>query len=194
MAVPLVFHPADYRRVAAAAVALFDPAATAGLAPYVATGTRAAVGGVLLAATLAAATAGYVRVRRGADRRAWGVDVGEVALLWVFFALVPPVLAVGVYFTAWHSLRHVARLVGVDDPAAAAVRTGDVGAALARFARDAAPMTVLALGVFGGLAAAVPGPLAGRDALLALYLVGIAVVTLPHVAVVTYMDRAEGVW
>jgi Brp/Blh family beta-carotene 15,15'-monooxygenase len=117
-----------------------------------------------------------------------------VGLLWAFFAVVPPVLAVGVYFTAWHSLRHVARLVGADADAAAAVRAGDVGTALARFARDAAPMTVLALGVFAALAVLVPGSLGGRDALLALYLVGIALVTLPHVAVVAYMDRVEGVW
>jgi Brp/Blh family beta-carotene 15,15'-monooxygenase len=194
MGVPLVTHPEAYRRVAAAVVGLFDPAATAPLAPYVGDAARVAVGGGLLAATLLGAGLGARRVRRGADRRAWLVDMGEVALLWAFFALVPPILAVGLYFTAWHSLRHVGRLLAVDPTAAAALAAGDVRAAFGRFARDATPLTVAALGVFGGLAVLVPGSLAGREALLGLYLAGIAVVTLPHVAVVTYMDRVQGVW
>ncbi|MFB6301891.1 MAG: Brp/Blh family beta-carotene 15,15'-dioxygenase [Haloferacaceae archaeon] len=33
-----------------------------------------------------------------------------------------------------------------------------------------------------------------RIGLLGLYLVGIAVLTLPHVAVVTWMDLRQGVW
>ena len=57
-----------------------------------------------------------------------------------FFAVVPPVLAVRLYVALWHAPRHIARLVLLD-PAPA----------LSRFARDAAPLTGLALAVLAGL-------------------------------------------
>jgi hypothetical protein len=40
----------------------------------------------------------------------------------------------------------------------------------------------------------VPRPPGDPTGLLALYLVGIAALTLPHVVVVTWMDRRQGVW
>jgi Brp/Blh family beta-carotene 15,15'-monooxygenase len=193
MAVPLLSHPDEYRRVAAALVALFDPGAVAGLAPYFAPGARLAVGGVMAGATLLAVLLGTVRVRRGAARTPWLVDAGEVALLWAFFLLVPPILAVGLYFTLWHSVRHIARLALADPPAASALSAGDATGAFRRFARDAAPLTAVSLLLFAGLYLAVPGGVRGSEGLLAVYLVGIAALTLPHVAVVTWMDRVQGV-
>jgi Brp/Blh family beta-carotene 15,15'-monooxygenase len=137
---------------------------------------------------------GGLRVRGGAPRGPWLADAGEVALLWTFFALVPPILAVGVYFCAWHALRHVARLLLSTDAAAAALAAGDTRAALGRFARDAAPLTAASLAVFALLAVLVPEAPGSRTEFLGLYLVGIAVLTLPHVAVVTWMDLRQGVW
>jgi Brp/Blh family beta-carotene 15,15'-monooxygenase len=196
MVAPLAAHPAAYRRVMTAFVALFD-GPTGALAPLFTPTARLVAGGGLLAATLLAAGLGAWRVRRGAARRPWLVDVGELALLWAFFAALPPVLAVGLYFTLWHSLRHIARLLVVDPASRPALTAGDARDALARFARDAAPLTAVSLLLFVGLALAVPGgpgSLADADALLALYLVGIAALTLPHVVVVTWMDRVQGVW
>jgi Brp/Blh family beta-carotene 15,15'-monooxygenase len=197
MAVPLLSHPAEYRRVAAAVVRLFDPTAggaVAALDPYFTPAARLAVAGTMVAATLASVGLGAWRVRRGAAARGWRRDAGEVALLWVYFWLVPPILAVGLYFTLWHATRHVARLIAVDDVAAGALAEGDTAGALRRFARDATPNTLGALAVFGGLYAVVPATPAGRDGLLGLYLVGIAVLTLPHVAIVTWMDAVQGVY
>ena len=45
-----------------------------------------------------------------------------------------------------------------------------------------------------GLYALVPRPPGDLAGLVALYLVLIAVLTVPHVAVVTWMDHREGVW
>jgi Brp/Blh family beta-carotene 15,15'-monooxygenase len=194
MLVPLIAHPDEYRAVAAALVSLFDPGAVAALAPYFAQSVRLAVGGALASATLAAAALGAWRVTRGAARGPWVADAAEVALLWAFFWLVPPVLAVGLYFSLWHATRHVARLLLVDDRATDALAGGDAAGALARFARDAAPLTAVSLLVFVGVAALVPAGVAGPRSLLAVYLVGIAVLTLPHVAIVTWMDRVQGVW
>jgi Brp/Blh family beta-carotene 15,15'-monooxygenase len=196
MLAPLAFHPAAYRRVVVAFVALFDGPTTA-LAPFFTPTARLVAGGGLFAATLLVLAVGAWRVRRGAATRPWIADAGELVLLWVFFALLPPVLAVGLYFTLWHALRHIARLLVVDPDAQGALTSGDAGAALRRFARDAAPLTAVSLLLFVGLAFAVPASptgLADSDALLALYLVGIAALTLPHVIVVTWMDRVQGVW
>ena len=133
-------------------------------------------------------------MRAGAPRGPLLVDAGEVALLWVYFAVVPPILAVGVYFCLWHALRHVARLLLSAEDAARELAMGETTAALGRFARDAAPLTAVSLAVFAGLWLAVPNAPGDRAGYLGLYLVGIAVLTLPHVAVVTWMDLRQGVW
>jgi Brp/Blh family beta-carotene 15,15'-monooxygenase len=193
MVVPLVAFPEAYRRVAAAAVSLFGADAVV-LAPAFTPGARLVAGGGVLAATLVSLGVGAWRVRRGAARGPWLVDVGENALLWAYFLVVPPILAVGLYFCLWHALRHVARLVGVDRPSATALAAGEWPTAARRFARDAAPLTALSLVLFAGLYLFVPRPPGDPTGLLALYLVGIAALTLPHVVVVTWMDRRQGVW
>ena len=191
MLVPLVAFPEWYRAVALDLVGLFAPGAVSALAWAFRPDVRAALGlgyGLLVLATL---VTGY---GRATDRSAWALDAGETVGLVAYFALVPPVLAIGVYFCLWHSLRHVARLLLVDDDAAVALRDRDLAGALVRFARDAAPLTAVSLLLVGGLALAVPNPPATVPEWVGLYLVFIAVVTLPHVAVVTLMDRAEDVW
>jgi Brp/Blh family beta-carotene 15,15'-monooxygenase len=197
MVTPLAFHPVAYQRVAGTFVALFDGPVGA-LAPFFTPTARLVAGGGLFVLTLLSVVLGAWRVRTGAPRRPWLVDTGELALLWLFFAVVPPVLAVGLYFTVWHALRHIARLLLVDPLATDALGTGDATAALWRFSTDAAPLTFVSLVLFVGLALVVPADagslLRAPDDLLALYLVGIAVLTLPHVVVVTWMDRVQGVW
>lgn len=196
MLAPLAFHPSAYRRVVVAFVALFD-GPTDALAPVFTPTARLVAAAGLLALTCLALALGAWRVRQGAATRPWLADAGELVLLWVFFAVLPPVLAVGLYFTLWHALRHIARLLVVDPDAQHALTVGDAGAAFRRFARDAAPLTAVSLLLFVALALAVPTlptGLTDSDALLALYLVGIAALTLPHVVVVTWMDRVQGVW
>ena len=193
MLAPLVAFPERYRTVALGIVSLFG-ADTAALAPAFSPTGRLVAGGGLLALSILGVALGGLRVRDGAARTPWLVDAGEVALLWVFFLLVPPVLAVGLYFCLWHALRHVARLLLSTDTAARSLATGDTRAALGRFARDAAPLTAASLAVFAALALLVPNAPAERTGYLGLYLVGIAVLTLPHVAVVTWMDLRQGVW
>jgi Brp/Blh family beta-carotene 15,15'-monooxygenase len=209
MLVPLLGFPGEYRAVAEAWVRLFAPASVSALAPFFTTGARTAVAVGFLGVTLASLGLGLWRVRAGETgtgsepgaavgddvlRRGWLRDAGEVTLLWAFFLLVPPVLAIGLYFTLWHALRHIARLVIVDDSGASALAAGDYLGALGRFARDATPATLGALVFFAGLYLAVPTAPGDRAGLLGLYLVGIAVLTLPHVAVVTWMDLRQDVW
>ncbi len=190
MLVPLVAFPKAYREVAAALVAPFAGSATP-LAPVFALETRLVVGvgfAVLVAVHLLVGFA-----RRG-DGAGWQRDVGETLLLGIFFAAVPPLVAVGTYFCLWHAARHVARLVLLDGPAAKALAGGDATAALGRFARQAAPLTAVSLALLGGLYLLVPDPPTTLSGFVGLYLVLIAALTLPHVVVVAWMDRAQGLW
>jgi Brp/Blh family beta-carotene 15,15'-monooxygenase len=197
MAVPLLAFPGEYRRVVADLVGLFG-GDVAGIEFAFAPGTRLAVGGVV--ATLVAATllrGGLARTGSGWERRldrGFRTDAAEVALLGAYFLLVPPVLAVGLYFCLWHSVRHVVRLLAVDEAGARALRERRVGRSLAQFGRDAAPLTVVALSFLALAYPLVPRAPGGLGEGVALYLVLIAALTLPHVVVVTWMDHRQGVW
>ncbi len=191
MLVPLVAFPDQYAFVAGTLVGLFDPAAAAALEAAFEPTVRIAVGVAFGAALVASLAVGYVRA---GSHGPWLVDAGETVGLVAFFALVPPILAIGLYFTLWHSVRHILRTMLVDDVAHEALERGAILAACRRFARDAAPMTAGALVVLAALALAVPSTPGGIDELIGLYLVGIALLTLPHVVVVAAMDREDGIW
>jgi Brp/Blh family beta-carotene 15,15'-monooxygenase len=191
MLVPLLGHPETYRRVVDAFAAPFG--GSVGDSWLFATDARLALGVGFAALTVATLAAGRVETDESPPT-VWLVDVGETVGLWAFFLLVPPVFAVGVYFCLWHSVRHVARAVAVDEDARRALAAGDLRQPLRRFATEAAPLTAAALALLGGLWLAVPDAPTTLEGGVALYLVLIAVLTLPHVAVVTWMDRAQGVF
>lgn len=191
MAVPLVAFPEEYAFVAGTLVGLFDPDAAAALSFLFTPAARALVAGLLVTLVVAHVVVGY---RRATDPGPWRIDAAETLGLAGFFSVVPPVLAIGLYFCFWHSLRHVVRVVLLDERSVRALSAGAVWPALARFARDAAPLTAAALVLFGGLYALVPATPAGLPDLVALYLVLIAALTVPHVVVVTLLDREQGIW
>jgi Brp/Blh family beta-carotene 15,15'-monooxygenase len=199
MVVPLLAFPEVYREIARAVTGLFDPGAIAALDPVFALGTRLALGAGLAALSIGALALGYRRVETAAQRRTWRLDAAETALLWGYFLLVPPILAVGLYFCLWHSLRHVVRVIALGDGSGdSGTEPGTPGGGrsvlgeFARFAREAAPLTAGALVIFLGLY--VVAPVDDVPGLIALYLVLLAILTLPHVLVVTWMDRAQGIW
>jgi Brp/Blh family beta-carotene 15,15'-monooxygenase len=185
MLVPLLSFPERYRAVIGRLLALFDIAPSRiawAFSAQTRLGIAIAIGGL----TVLALGRGVRRSSR--DRRAWAIDAGEVALLWWCFWVVPPLVAVGIYFALWHSVRHVGRLMAIDG------RSAGLSASLAGFARDAAPLSIASIVFLGGLALAVPRTPTTLPELVALYLVALAVLTLPHVAVVAWMDREQGIW
>ncbi|WP_203229153.1 Brp/Blh family beta-carotene 15,15'-dioxygenase [Halobellus captivus] len=211
MVVPLLGYPGQYRAVVDSWVELFGSSLDA--AWLVSPTTRGVLGGGFALLTIATLFAGWRRVGRcgvtgdgsdvvvvdsgdegDVDDRVWILDAAETVLLWAFFLVVPPIFAVGAYFCVWHSLRHIARLVAIDPTARTAFVDRGPAAALVRTGRDALPLTVVALallvgiGVVGGVEL---GTRSGRQSAAALYLVFVSVLTLPHVAIVTWMDRAE---
>jgi Brp/Blh family beta-carotene 15,15'-monooxygenase len=196
MIVPLLAFPAVYREVAGTVIELFDPSAIALLDPVFALTSRLTLGVGLAALSIGALALGYRCADEGVQRRSWRLDAAETAFLWVYFSLVPPILAVGLYFCLWHSLRHVVRVIALGDEPGTGINTIDtdrsVGGEFARFAREAAPLTAGALVIFAGLYFL--APVADVFGLIALYLVLLAILTLPHVLVVTWMDGKQGIW
>jgi Brp/Blh family beta-carotene 15,15'-monooxygenase len=127
----------------------------------------------------------FRRNRVSADRRI----LLESALLTTFFALVPPVAAIGWYFCWWHGLRHVLRLCRYDGPSHPT--PPQLLPRLRRFYFQAIPATVAAFLLLAVLLAILP--VGERYALdwVAAYLVFISALTLPHILVVEWMGRRE---
>lgn len=190
MFVPLVAFPEEYAAVATLVVSAIDPAGVAApvtFDPQI----RLAVAGGLAVLLIGSIALGYWRA---SSLDGWALDAGELLLLVAFFTFVPPVLAIGVYFPLWHSLRHVQRVQLLDPLAAEDLRMGDLRPALTRFARDAAPFTAGALVLLGGLFVLVPNVATTLQGAVAVYLVLLAVLTLPHTVITTWADFREGVW
>lgn len=190
MLVPLLAFPEVYRRVADSMVGLFS---RGGLAWVFEPTFRLAAGTVFLALVLIALVWGYVNFGRH-NQGAWALDAAEVGLLAVYFAVVPPIFALGMYFCLWHAPRHIARLMLLNRSSSSSLEKGVFLPALKDFIRDATPLTLVALVALICLYLFVPGDVEGPAGLLALYLVLISVLTLPHVVVVGLMDRRQGLW
>jgi Brp/Blh family beta-carotene 15,15'-monooxygenase len=194
MLVPIVFWPGTFHTFSAYMVNIFDPGALSTVSalfpvtrPVVAVGYAAA----------AAAHLGLGFARRDGTG-SWLVDAGETLLLVAYFAVVPVVVAVGLYFPFWYSARQVARstavdrdteagLFGVTDPRTVALLAWGVlvAGALATF------------GILAALYLLVPNPLGGAPPLagaVAFWSIFISVIALPHVVVGSWLDRNRGIW
>ncbi len=192
MLVPLAAAPEAYRRVVGwMAGALGTGSAALGPAEALfRPDVRLALSAGFAALAIATLAVGWRRA--GADgQRAWRVDAAETIGLAAFFALVEPLLAVGLYFCLWHAPRHLARLVAWSPPAVA--RLDARRSVWAGFAVRALPGTLGALAMLAALWLWVGGS-ASVGTAIGVYLALIAAVTVPHAAVVAWMDRAEGVW
>ncbi|MWV38996.1 Brp/Blh family beta-carotene 15,15'-dioxygenase [Natrialba sp. INN-245] len=191
MVVPLIAFPGQYAFVAGTVVGLFDPGVATALESLIRTQVRLLVGAAFGAVVVATLGVGYLRSE---GSRSWMIDAGETVGLLAFFALVPPVLAIGLYFCFWHSVRHILRTMLVDDGTVSALAEPAVGRACRRFVRDATPLTVGGIVVCASIALLVPQTPATVPEIGGLYLVALAILTLPHVVVVSLLDRAQGLW
>ena len=195
MVVPLVAAPAVYLGVFRDTTGVIA-AQTADLTPFFESGLLRVLIIAALVALGAITFAATARARWGTleGRRAWWGDLGEVVLLAVYFAVVPPILAIGLYFCLWHWLRHIVRLSLLDPGSREPLSAGRFAVVARRFAVQSAPVTIVALGLLVALFLVVPRAGLSSGALLGLYLVLISALTLPHVVVVSIMDRRQAVW
>ena len=115
--------------------------------------------------------------------------LAEDAGLLIFFILVPPLLAIGLYFCLWHGLRHVLRLIHYrstpDETEPEQLVEG-----LKRFYIRALPFTLASLLILLVVLLFLPEVSRGEQ-LIGLYLVVISSLTLPHLIVVEWMDARE---
>lgn len=141
----------------------------------------------LVVTWLAAALFAVVEALR-AGQRAIAFDIVVVGLLG---ALAPPLVAFAVWFGGWHALRHCARLLTVEPGCAQLIAAGRHRAAVRRFARLAAWPSAAALAfvvALGCFTVASPDPTTLVAELLRLLLA----LTVPHMAVVWWLDRTTG--
>jgi Brp/Blh family beta-carotene 15,15'-monooxygenase len=200
MAVGLAAFPADFHAFSSLMVGIFG--GTLGPVGARVETVRLVVGGGFALALLAHLALGVVR----GGGRSWLVDAGESLLLAAYFAVVPVVLAVGLYFPFWYSARQVARTSAVEtDPFEA--RRGEGPLSLL----DADDPRTVALGAWGvlvggalatgalaaGLFWLAPNPLGGGPLLagaVAFWSVFVSVIALPHVVVGSWLDDGRGIW
>lgn len=180
MLVPFITQPAAASAVVTGTGASLrsDPA-TALVVPF----PIRIAGAVLVAALI---LLHLVTVRRS-GKPLWRQATEDVVLV-VFFAVVPPVLAVGLYFTLWHSVRHILRLELTDSTSAEQLHRARLLAPFLRFMQQAWPITLIAIGMLIVMA------LILRRADLGIYLALIAALTTPHAFVVTWMDHVQRTW
>ncbi len=197
MLVPIVFHPDTFATFSALMVGLVDPSAFGPYAAHFGT-TRPLIAAGYGLALATHVGLGYVR----GGGRSWLVDAGESLLLAAYFAAVPVLIAVGLYFPFWYSARQVARTVTVDSEPVGDEEWDIIGGggASAVALRAWGVLVAGALATFLVLAAvywAVPNPLAGSDLLpgaVAFWSIFISIVALPHVVVGSLFDTERGIW
>jgi Brp/Blh family beta-carotene 15,15'-monooxygenase len=187
----LVFADAFRDSADAMAGRLFGDSARWGISE----GARAAGLGLVAGLVALHLVALAAEAARRPDRRRLAMqEAGGTGLLVLLFSVAPPVLAMGVYFNAWHSVRHVARLLPAAGPTREAARSGRWGTAIARFQVAALPTTIAATLMIGGLWWALRDRAGGAADFGLAALAMVSALTLPHVLVVLGMDRAQSVW
>lgn len=188
MIVPLLLWRETYIGFSQLMVTLFDPAASNTVVARIETGAPILLS-VYAVALLAHLGGGYLT---GGLSQSWLRDVGETTLLVSYFAAVPVVVSIGLYFPLWYSMRQSGRSIVAHREAPP---------------DDGLPVPIV-WGVFiagafvTGLLVAflwwiVPNPL-GTGTLLAglvaFYTIFICIVALPHVVVGEWLDQKRGIW
>ena len=202
MAVPIFFFPDTFHTFSAMMVDMFEPGGLAPVSQYFDL-TRWLVGGGFGALVVAHLALGYVRA---SGTGSYVADAAETLLLVGYFAVVPVVIAVGLYFPLWYSTRQVARTTAIDAEPTGSTTGEGVLAIL-----DSDDTRLVALGAWGvliagsvatfGLAALLwtlaPQPLGGAGipiGLVAFWSIFISIIALPHVVVGSWYDRDRGIW
>lgn len=136
-------------------------------------------------------TSGLSKVEDRSQLKLWLYDNLEIAVLLLFFFLLPPLFAVGVYFCTWHSLRHIARLSLIkDEKLHEKIQEGKKLSYLKQLGRNTFKLTLLSLVIFA-VSLFLFFSTVTIETLITVYLVFISVLTLPHVFIVSWMDYRQ---
>lgn len=198
MAVPIVAFPETFHGFSSLMVTIFQPGALGAVSgAFDVTGPLIGVG--YAACVIAHVGLGY---RRRDGSGSWLVDAAETGLLVAYFAVVPVVIAVGLYFPLWYSARQVARELAVEsEPGEGSDLLGGPDADAASVALRAWGTLVAGAAATGAVVALIwfvaPNPLAQSGWLyggVAFWSIAISIVAFPHVVVGGVLDRKRGIW
>ncbi|MFO7834756.1 MAG: Brp/Blh family beta-carotene 15,15'-dioxygenase [Halohasta sp.] len=206
MIVPIYAWPETFAAFSTYMVNIFELGAFASYGSNLGT-SRFVLAGLFGAAVGVHIGVGFVRAggpaalvsaeaRATSAMRSWFVDVAETLLLIVYFVAVPVVVAVGLYFPVWYSLRQSARASIVErslpDP------NPDEGVPPVLAGGMFLVGAVVTFGLAALLWSVVPNPLGGSESLLiggvAFYSIFVSIIALPHVVVGGWWDREHGIW
>ena len=188
MLVPLLAWPGVYIGFSTHMVQIFGATGPLPLALHLST-VQAAVGGIYGLAVAVHLGAGFVQSGGAA---AWRTDLAETTLLIAYFTFVPMMLAVGLYFPLWYTLRQTARTTAIapHTPAPDRLSLPRTWAAMV----GGALMTFSLMAAFYAL---VPNPMGGASLLagaVSFYTVFVCILALPHIVVGDWLDQARGIW
>ena len=187
MIIPLLFWPEYYYTFSEYMISMFDPSAAGALVAQMEAGRLplAALygGGVLAHLGLGLAVSGV--------SSAWLTDLGETSLLVTFFAVVPVVVSIGLYFPLWYSMRQSGRTLAIEE----ATEPDGLPVPVVWGVLIAGALAAALVGVL--LWAVAPNPLGTASllpGLVAFYTIFICIVALPHVVVGEWLDFKRGIW
>ena len=193
MLVPLLAYPGLYERFATSVLSLFSENINYSL--IFSEASRKYVFLLIGSLTVLNAVISFLRAYDYDSLSQWRYNQFEIIFLWIFFFSLPPVFAIGLYFCLWHSLRHITRLSLIDSEGMLKdLENGDYRQYIENLVRDTAPLTLISLVIIGIISIFMPGSIGNSESLIAVYLVGISVLTLPHFIIVSWMDHREGIW
>lgn len=199
MIVPFVAWQETFVTFTTYMVSVFDASAVVG-ATWMSSDTTALVAALAYGAVVLAHLGVGFAVTT--DRQQWAADAIETLLLIAFFVAVPVVVAVGLYFALWYSLRQLGRSWVADDhrPAADGAWMVSPGDRRLRSLFSVGSFVAGAIGTALVLAAIyliAPRPFGGAPSMLAgvvvLYTIFVSIIALPHVLVGGVLDR-QGIW
>lgn len=189
MILPLIAFPEYYRMIAEATVNLFT-SDNHSIALSLGSTTET----LMLTTYILTALLLFIHVYRNTENSvSLRHTATDITVLTVFFLTVPPILAVGLYFCLWHSLRHAFRYSMLDSESREGLKQGSIIPAFRRFFIDSAPLTAASLVLLGGLYLFLSVS-SGLENIVGVYLVLIAVLTLPHVLLMIWLDRIQGLY
>ncbi|WP_141849893.1 beta-carotene 15,15'-dioxygenase, Brp/Blh family [Lapillicoccus jejuensis] len=155
-----------------------DPALTT-IAPHLTPPRPSTREAFFIAALCATAVSTLIAARR----RRWLAAL-EAPLLGALFAVAPPMVAFGVYFGAWHGLRHTARMIAVDPANGRDLAAGRLVQPIIRFVRQATLPSLVALTMI----VIVYVIAYQHQGLVGPVVAGLLALTVPHLIIVAWMD------
>jgi Brp/Blh family beta-carotene 15,15'-monooxygenase len=192
MFVPLVFHKDTYETVISKISSLMFEKSNIEITQEIITSVS-----ILLLMTFAfycAILIYNIKTSEYEQIQYFGTDIVEVLLLVLYFAIVPPILAIGIYFCIWHSLRHIIRIIGTSNDLSKPFSLRLFFQHIRDFARDSMLTTIVSVLIATIMFFFLSTSNYNLLGILGVYLVLISLLTPPHFVVVTLMDRNDNIW